>query len=131
MVLSIEHDHDNIAILSWNWKKRGIDLFLLGGPAHVDGWLRCALMKYILNRYLSQNKIWFNAYMTVVLKKKKNDWSFNIEYLNVMCCTFISFNAYMTVNGLICVYVRAYNFIYRWKLLKASFLFFGWHIDIQ
>ena len=71
MVLSIEHDHDNIAILSWNWKKRGIDLFLLGGPAHVDGWLRCALMKYILNRYLSQNKIWFNAYMTVVLKKKK------------------------------------------------------------
>ena len=101
LVLSIEHDQDNIAVLSWNWKKRGIDLFLLGGPAHVDGWLRCVLMKYILNQYLSQNKIWFNAYMTVVrfviCWLHTNVIIFVCILLftkkNAMCCTFISFNA--------------------------------------
>ena len=101
MVLFIEHDQDNIAILSWNWKKkRGeIDL-LLGGPAHVDGWLHCVLMKYILNRYLSQNKNWFNAYVTVVSKEKKNNWSFNIECLvlhtsiAIFMCILISIIVY-------------------------------------
>ena len=39
-----------------------------------------------------------------------------------MCCTLTSFNAYMTVSGLICVYVRKYKILSNaTKILTINF----------
>ena len=90
MVLSIEHDQDNIAVLSWNWKKRRIDLFLLGGPAHVDGWLCCVLMIEALT--LNIEALTLNI-MCCTLVLLFMCVFYSLLKKNAMCCTFISFNA--------------------------------------